>query len=187
MLFDPSKRFALRMATMIDSRLIWYKHYFDWADEAIASLPAPLRWVLEIATTKYYPRAVAAIGEFLSSEPLEPIDATTADDEYIACLFLRYRRRELSWATFLDLAGSRVDSSGASVECEYFYERLTQLEDAEFSPTLENRQAAEVAEQFQMHIAIIEPIYTEFLRYFRRYVSGNASTEASSNRKQERH
>jgi hypothetical protein len=96
-----SKRFALRIATMIDARLIWYKHYFRWADRLIAELDDPPNWLLEIATIKYYPDAVAAINRFVYSEPFESFDGEQCAAEHVACLFLRYQSGAISWATFL--------------------------------------------------------------------------------------
>ena len=35
------KKFARQIATMIESGLIWYQHYYPWADEIIVALDNP--------------------------------------------------------------------------------------------------------------------------------------------------
>lgn len=62
------------------------------------------------------------------------------DRFHFACLYLRYQRRELSWATFLDLAGRFADQADSEIPCEFFFEMLNALEDAEFSSALEESQ-----------------------------------------------
>ena len=41
-----SKRLAALIAIMIDARLIWYKHYYGWADDLIMRLPEPPLWII---------------------------------------------------------------------------------------------------------------------------------------------
>lgn len=100
--------------------------------------------------------------EYIYSEPFEQFD--TVADQYIACLFLRHERGELTWATFLRLAGEFADSDGydgCSWECERFYGMLNRLEDAEYASTVEGLQKPVVLKQFGTEIAIVRPEYEQ--------------------------
>ena len=165
-----SKRFALRIATMIDARLIWYKHYYRWADQIIADLDAPPFWVIELATIKYCPDAVAAVNRFVFSEPFESFDFAERDDEHIACLLLRYQARAISWATFLSEAGEYSDTNECRRDCEYFYELLNALEDKEYAYAEEVRQFGDLESELQAALAAMTPLYAMFKEYFREYV-----------------
>jgi hypothetical protein len=169
-----SKRFALRLATMINARLIWYKHYYPWADQLIAELDTPPTWLLEIATIKYYPDAVAAINGFVYSEPFESFDGDQCADEHVACLFLRYQSGATSWATFLNDAGSFTDGNGGRRECEYFYAFLNELEDNEYARAVEARQRSTIESEFSSAVSTIRPLYDTFMNYFRQYVQNEA-------------
>lgn len=169
-----SKRFALRVSTMINARLIWFKHYYSWADDLIAELDDPPTWLLEIATIKYYPDALAAISAFAYSEPFEALDPDQFADEYIACLFLRYQSGAVSWATFLENAGSYIDGNGGRRDCEYFYLFLNELEDSEYAGDVESRQRGIVESEFSLAVSTIRPLYNMFMKYFRQYVSNEA-------------
>jgi hypothetical protein len=63
-----SKRLAALIAIMIDARLIWYKHYYGWADDLIMRLPEPPLWIIELATIKYDRKAIEAIGRFVQAQ-----------------------------------------------------------------------------------------------------------------------
>lgn len=160
---------------MIESRLIGYKHYVPWADEIIASLDTPPPWVLEIATSKYSPDAVAAINGFVYSEPFQEFE--NVEDEYVACLFLRYRHDAISWATFLEEAGRFTDAYNGRRDCEYFYELLNELEDQELSKALEQRQAVEVEGEFSENLLPVRELYEIFLTYFRRFQESRAASQ----------
>lgn len=154
---------------MIDSRLIWYKHYYSWACELIAALDAPPQWIREIATIKYYEYAVDAINRFAYAEPFEQFDDEQCNDEYIACLYLRSESGATSWATFLYDAGANNDAKGGRHCCEYFYEMLTTLEDNEFSRALEEQQRDAIRSEFHSAIQTLRPVYLMFVDYFREY------------------
>lgn len=166
-----SKRFALRIETMIDSRLIWYKHYYRWADQLVATLDSPPQWILEIGTIKYYPDAVAAVNRFVYAEPFETFDGQQCSDEYIACLYLRNESGATSWATFLDDAGAHTDAYDGHHCCEYFYEMLNTLEDSEYALSVQGIQRADVASEFSSAISMIRPLHQMFMDHFREYVA----------------
>jgi hypothetical protein len=170
----PDKRFALRLATMVESRLIWYEHFAPWADELIMKLEAPPHWLLELSTTRYQPDAAGIIRDYAHSPPFESDDANDRNartDEYVACLFLRYQRGELSWATFLRETGDSLDSANGRRACEDFYSLLTELEHHEYAKELEHTQRAEFEREFQGAIERIDAVYRVFVGYFRRFVA----------------
>lgn len=170
----PDQRFALRLATMVESRLIWYEHFAPWADELILKLDAPPSWLLELSTARYQPDAARIIHDYADAPPFE--EGATDErngriDEYVACLFLRYQRGELSWATFLRETGDYLDSANGRRACEDFYSLLTDLEHHEYAKELERTQRAAIEREFQGAIERIDAVYRVFAEYFRRFVA----------------
>jgi hypothetical protein len=163
------KLFALRLALMIQSHLIWYKHYIPWADELIQKMESPPFWILGLTGVKHVGDAMKVLNDYIYSEPFNTLNTVAERDEYVACLFLRYRRQELSWATTLDEAGKYTDAHEGKFPCEYFFEQLNDLEDAEFSSVLEYQQANRVMADFTNEIRTIQPYYESFIPYFRMY------------------
>src|SRR5450432_2028265 len=94
-----SKVTAYRIKAMESARLISYKHHIPWADEIIAQLDEPPHWILELATLKYIGDVQKALRGYVFSEPFEDMDKPQYYRDYLASLILRYRRKELSWAT----------------------------------------------------------------------------------------
>lgn len=170
----PDKRFALRLATMVKSRLVWYEHFAPWADELIMKLDAPPYWLLELSTTRYQPDAAGILSDYAHSPPYDSIGASERNDqvdEYVACLFLRYRRGELSWASFLRETGQYLDVANGRRACEDFYALLTDLEHHEYAKDLENTQRAELEREFHGAIERIDSVYRVFVGFFRRSVA----------------
>ena len=106
------KRFVSRLATMVESGLLRWKLRAAWADDPIARLYSPPTWLLDLSTIKYRPDAVRVLRMEASSPPFEEFDSDEQSDEFLACLLLRYRRGEISWATFLDEGGLHLDNGG---------------------------------------------------------------------------
>ena len=164
-----TKRFASIVATKIDSRLIWYKHYYIWDDELIDSMAEPPLWIIDIATIRYAPDAVAAIARFINSEPVEEFE--NRDDYYIACLLLRYRTGAISWATFLSDAGSFADGAlQCRIDCGYFFEMLNELENSLYSIERTDQQAADVMTRLHLEIEVISRVFSVFHGYFQRFI-----------------
>ena len=158
---------------MVDSRLIWYKHYFKFCDEIIENMENPPYWIIELATTKYIPEATKVINEYAYSEPFEEIPSEICDF-FIACLYLSYNRREISWATFLQKAGEYADGTQAvECDCEWFFELLNVYEDSQFSKGLEKNQTKKVREIFQVNITEAQELYRPFQHYFQEFVTQN--------------
>lgn len=61
MKFELNKQFARKIGIMLESRLIWYKHYFLFCDEIIEKMEKPPYWIIELATKKYIGDAVKIV------------------------------------------------------------------------------------------------------------------------------
>lgn len=151
---------------MLDSELINYKHYMPWVDFIILSNDEPELWILEIAGTKNTQAAIDIIRKYTNSEPFETNDPTY-NVGFIACLWIRYKRREISWSTFLYESGQEVDGNVDRVDCEYFYGMYNDFEESEYSNELETVQSGKVFEIYQDQIKETKEIYDEFKPYFR--------------------
>ncbi|MEW8230417.1 MAG: hypothetical protein AB2745_08840 [Candidatus Thiodiazotropha endolucinida] len=164
-----TKREAVSLATMLDTGLISYKHYMCWVDERIMLEDEPELWMLELAATKHSKTAICHLNSYAYSEPFEKIDSEACNDEFVAAEWLRYKRNEISWATFLLECGDHTDGNYAREDCEYFYYMLNDIEDSEYSISVENKQSNEVFKRFSGVIREIESKYDEFLPYLRKY------------------
>jgi hypothetical protein len=150
---------------MESAGLISYKHHIPWADEIIALLDKPPYWVLQLATLKYVGDVQKALREYVSSEPFENMGEDRYYRDYLASLILRHRRRELSWASFLDAAGRFTDCSGGNHPCEYFFEMLNNFEDSNFDSALEETQKKQVFTEYESAVQELLPFYQEFRRF----------------------
>ena len=143
--------FARRLAELIDAKLLTSRELIPWADAMILKLDRPPEWIIDLSVATYQGDALAAVRKFACSEPWDSLPADISsqlEDDHIAALYLRYERGELSWASFLRDSGEFADCTSGSRPCEYFYARLTALEDAEFSKDVERAQKADVVNQF---------------------------------------
>lgn len=166
-MITPDQAGAMRLWELIDSGLVDGKAAVLWADEQIAdySGPAPA-WLIEIALAKSEPAMLAELRAFAYGSRQQP-DFQMHESYHVGCLFGRYTRGELSWASFLRLAGENADSRDLGVPCEYFYEMLNEVEDLEFSLEVERRQRALVRQRFGEMIGMVQRDYLQFrkLRY----------------------
>ncbi len=167
----PSKRTARTLATMVDSGLIGYRHFTPWADALVMALEAPPHWLLELCTTRYQPSAARLLHDYAASPPFESFDESEQTDEYVACLLLRHQRGEISWATFLQEAGRKLDGANGRRHCEDIYALLTELETHEYSKDLEHAQRAAMEREFRPALERVQPLYAMFTESFRRTVA----------------
>jgi hypothetical protein len=166
---DIDKQTIKTLATMIESHLIWYKHYFPWTDEIISNNSDIPSWLINLSSIKYIPDAVKSINEYIYSEPFEPFNEEKYSDQYVACLYLRYETRAISWASFLLEAGQYSDAYYGRHECEYFFQMLNEYEDSEYSERLEKKQSREIYSEFKDVIQYIKELYSFFMKHFRTY------------------
>jgi hypothetical protein len=134
----PSKQDSYYIAKMLEMTLVDYTYTQPWADELIMAIDVAPLWLCDLATKKYSGDQIKAVREYACSEPFEagPVEL---EKFAVACLWLRYERRELSWATFLRMAGELLDSANANWACETPYHYLNVYEDAYFTPAAEER------------------------------------------------
>lgn len=128
----PSKREALYILEMVEAELIDFSYIHPWADQIIAALNVAPAWLCELAVESYRGGVSKILCEYPCSEPFEaPPDGL--EKFHVACLWIRYERRELSWATFLRSAGEILDAANGDWDCETPYHFLNVHEDAYFS------------------------------------------------------
>ena len=121
---------------MIESGLIDYSYIYPWADELIGNLDSAPSWLCELASKKYRGDQLKALGSFMHGEALEPAPKDI-EKFHVGCLWLRYERREISWATFLERTGEYLDALHSEWDCETPYHYLNLYEDAYFTPKAE--------------------------------------------------
>ncbi|WP_379164470.1 hypothetical protein [Paenibacillus sp. sgz5001063] len=173
---ELNKQFARKIGIMLESNLIWYKHYFLFCDEVIEKMDRPPYWIVELATKKYIGDAVKIVNNYAFSEPFETFPDSLYN-YYLGCLFLRYERKELSWASFLKNSGDFADGTQAvKHECEYFYYMLNDYEDSEYSFELEIKQVEIIKEEFKNELQETRSLYAPFVDYFRKYVSSQSES-----------
>ncbi len=128
----PNKQACFYVLEMLESRLIDFSYTHPWADQIIIRLDYAPSWLSNLASKKYQGDQSKALREYVFSEPFEA-GPDEMEKFHVACLWLRYERRELSWATFLRLAGEILDAANADWYCETPYHYLNMHEDAYFS------------------------------------------------------
>ncbi|WP_282940440.1 hypothetical protein [Paenibacillus sp. RC67] len=171
MIVELNRQFARKIGIMLESKLIWYKHYFIFCDEVIENMDRPPYWIIELAIKKYIGDAITIANTYAFSEPFETFP-NSLYDFHVGCLFLRYERKELSWASFLKESGDFADGYQlVKRECEFFYYKLSDYEESEYSIDLEIKQAEIIKKEFKNEIHEVRNIYAPFVDYFRKYVS----------------
>ncbi|MRN53976.1 hypothetical protein [Paenibacillus monticola] len=170
MKIELNRQTARKIGIMLESNLIWYKHYFLFCDEVIEKMDKPPYWIIELATKKYIGDAVRIVNGYAFSEPFEAFPDSLYDF-HIGCLYVRYERKELSWASFLEESGDFADGYQAvKKDCQFFYYMFNDYHDSEYSLDLELKQAELVKKEFMNEIYEVQGIYTPFVDYFRKYV-----------------
>jgi hypothetical protein len=149
--------FAQRLASLIEARLLTFKYYTRWTDALIAAEGFPPRWVLDLAVTQYVPDAVRIVTGYVNErwETLPPHASQDSVDDYVAAQYLRFGRREISWATCLEECGRYSDGSSGRVECEHFYGMLNDYEDSNFAPPVEAAQGSVFLDRFGSVVASV--------------------------------
>ena len=166
-----NKSFAWKMGEMIEAGLITYKHYLLFCDEIIDKSESPPYWIIELSLTKFQNGAERIVKEFANSEPFE--NFPELNDFYLACLFLKYKQRQISWASFLFSAGWYSDGYHCSIHCEFFYDLLNAYENSKYSQGLEEIQVIDVENLLKINISEVQVIYKIFEYYFDKYVSSS--------------
>jgi len=132
----PTKEECFYILEMLESSLIDFSYTQPWADQIFESVGVPPSWICDVATKKYNGDQKKAFREFVFGEPFER-SPENIEKFHVGCLWLRYERRELSWATYLQLTGSYLDAASGDWDCEIPYHYLNRLEDEYFTPESE--------------------------------------------------
>lgn len=132
----PSKQACFYILEMIDAELLEHRHIHPWADGIIMELDAAPTWLSALAIHKDKGEICEALREYIFSEPFEPMP-DDMEKFHAACLWLRYERRELSWASFLRLNGEQLDAANADWDCETPYRYLNEFEASGYSKKCE--------------------------------------------------
>ena len=151
-------RLAHVLAVMGESRLIGLESLRPWADAWILKLDAPPAWLLELCTARELAEAVRILSDAAGSPSSESLDTDERADVFVACLLLRYRRGDLSWATFLREAGQRLDAANGHRPCEDLYALLTELERHADAKALESLQRAQLEREFHEALERVESV-----------------------------
>ncbi|MNI11634.1 hypothetical protein D3C73_647860 [compost metagenome] len=171
MKIEPTKDFACKLSIMLDSKLIWYKHFQLFCDDIILEYIKPPYWIIELATVRFQGSAIEIVNKYINSEPFIDFYNSELFNQYIACLYLKYDRREISWASFLFSSGQYADNCQAVKEpCKYFYDLLSEYEDSEFRIGLEYKQKEEIQNKFLKEIKEIQAVYDVFRDYFKQFI-----------------
>jgi hypothetical protein len=171
MLID--KETARKIYVMIDSGLIWYKHYFLWCQSLIKKGNTP-PWIEELSKVEYIGDAKRIVNDYAFSfeDMVNGHNVERYNKYFLSCLYLRYKRNEISWATFLNEAGKYSDINACDIDCEYFFDKLTKFEDSLFSSNLEKTQSNIVVNRFlKESLDDVLELYNEFKMYFIQYVN----------------
>lgn len=156
----------MRLGLMLEAELINYKYYLPWCNEVIRREDSPPDWIMDLYEVKYQPDAINIARSHAYWRPAVVFERPA--DFYAACLFIKYHYRMILWASFLLESGRFVDCcSEDSVDCEYFFCMLNELEDSEYNSALEAIQVKQFAERFSADISEVEGLYRYFLFYFR--------------------
>jgi|GEM_PF-797323 len=167
-----NKPAAERLYLMLQSGLICHDHYIPFCDNVILDEATPPGWILELATVTDTPDALTIIGKYVWSEPFIQFEASA--DFYIACLFLRYQQCQISWETFLKLAGRYSDAyQEGRYDCSYYYGMLNALEDCDYGLRCEKNQVQEIDRQFATVIPSARELYNDFVLWFSKGKSQN--------------
>ncbi|WP_019639182.1 hypothetical protein [Paenibacillus fonticola] len=172
MKIEPNKEFACKLSIMLGSKLIRYKHFQLFCDDIILEYTKPPYWIIELATVRFQGSAIEIVNKYINSEPFIDFYNSHLFDQYIACLYIKYDRREISWASFLLESGQYADNCQSVKEpCEYFFDLLTKYEDSDFNIDLEYNQKAEIQNKFAMEIEEIQSIYDIFRGYYKQFIN----------------
>ena len=142
MTHNPTKQDAYYIVEMLESTLITTRDTQRWSEQIIKEQDEPIAWVCVVASKSYHGDIVSAVREYAYSEPFNdrPEDL---DKFHVGCLWVRYERGELSWATFLNKAGEYLDSENGEWFCETPYHYLNLVEEKNFTQQVEEQTKVE--------------------------------------------
>ena len=134
----PSRTDCHYIIEMLEAKLIDSRHTMPWAKRLLENSDVGPSWLIAVSHKRYTGDQIAAFREYVSSDCSgeRPRDL---EKFHVGCLWLRYERRELSWASFLNETGLHLDNSSCEWQCEVPFSYLTMYEDARFTIEAEER------------------------------------------------
>lgn len=132
----PGKQECFYILEMLEAGLIDFHHTQPWGHRLILEADTAPAWLCALATVKDQGDQKQALRDYVLSEPFEPWPAEL-EKFHVACLWLRYERRELSWASFLREAGRHLDAADSEWPCETLFQMLNDHEAANCAPESE--------------------------------------------------
>lgn len=157
----PNQRFIWQLLALIATGSIDQRHYGAWADSVILNDPKLPNWIINLSLANSSDAAIDALYEHVSTKPPPEVFKSYPRD-WIACQWLKYRDKQLSWPQFLSIAGTYSDRYDVGVASDDIDRRLNEyLEHT--SKHMEAIGADWVATKFQDAIARMEPVYRDFM------------------------
>jgi hypothetical protein len=154
-----SKSFAQTLAIAIIAGCLRQRDIALWADKIIENCENPPVWICELSATKHNEDVLRVIGDFIESDPFDAIKNRAED--FLGFDWIRYERREISWATFLTEAEDYSTVYGAIGTSEYFLETLNEFEGSEFDLTIESQQREAVRQHLGEAVTRTRKFYDE--------------------------
>jgi len=127
---------------MLESKLIDYCYTQPWADKIITTCDVPPAWLSDISVQKHSEDQLKTLRDYAFSEPFEK-PPNDIEKFHVGCLWLRYNRREISWATLLSEIGDYLDAANGDWDCETPYHYLNIYENSYFTEDSEENTKKE--------------------------------------------
>jgi hypothetical protein len=155
---------------MLESSLIDYRFTRPWAAQIAEQNSEMPTWIKVFVEEKHTGTIKETLWEYLKSG----LEAKAPDDLekfHVGCLWLRYERRELSWASFLNETGRYLDAVNGDWFCETPYQYLNIHEDENFSVESEAKTKEEY--RFEQDLTSwIELAYEKYDRFRKARIKG---------------
>ncbi|MDM8556619.1 hypothetical protein QUF75_17980 [Desulfococcaceae bacterium HSG7] len=140
---------SLPLLAAIEAEYIKSTQWIPWADFIIQTMDEPPMWVIDLSLSSDYEKAYAAIAPDTKSD--HDFKSNDLPELALGFIYLRFLEGDVSLKKFLFLAGDYTDPSDCSIDCEYFYDHLNNLESSNNSKT-ELKIIADIENQLKKKI-----------------------------------
>lgn len=151
---------------MLVSKLIDYSYVNSWADNLILRIDLTPIWLCDLSTKQNQNELIDSISKYINEDPFisKPNDLNEC---YVACLFMRYQRSEITWSTFLIESGSYIDSSESNWCCETFYDYHTKHSNSYFKNYSEKRTKNKLLDELPItkYVNFMEEKFKPFYKF----------------------
>ena len=104
----PTSSECFYIIEMLEAELIDSTYVIPWSEEVIATNELVPQWLRDISWQRQKDDELRTLREFVQSAN-DIVVPKGLDKFHVGCLYLRYERRELSFASFLRMTGDYVD------------------------------------------------------------------------------